>query len=69
MRKILIQHGDVVGWVNVNYIDSVYYQKESPYTYYLYIGTVSGRKYREKYSTEEQCEAGIKKMGNYLERL
>lgn len=66
MKRIFIQNGDVDGWINTSYIDSVYYQKQSPYIYYLYIGLVSGKKYREKYYTEEQCKKRMEYIYKYV---
>lgn len=66
MKRIFIHNGDVEGWINTSYIDSVYCQKESPYVYYLYIGLISGRKYKEKYSTEEQCLKRMEDIYSYV---
>lgn len=66
MKRIFIQNGNVDGWLNILYIDSVYYQKESPYVYYLYINLTSGRTYRKKYSTEEQCLKRMEDIYSYV---
>ncbi len=66
MKRIFIQNGDVDGWINTSYIDSVYYQKESSDVYYLYIGLMSGRKYKEEYITKEQCLKRMESIYNYV---
>lgn len=66
MKRIFIQNGEVEGWINTSYIDSVYYQKESSDVYYLYISLMSGRKYKEEYITKEQCLKRMESIYNYV---
>lgn len=67
MKRILLQKAEVQGWVLGRYIDSVFYEKINDNNYYLYIGLVSGRKYREKYSTEKQCQKRMDYIYSYVE--
>lgn len=66
MKRIFIQKCSANGWIITKYIDSVYYISTNN-CYHLYIGLMSGKKYIENYSTEEQCKERMEYIYKYVE--